>query len=444
MAAIHIETAETGPGHRQRHPDLTGEAESGRDPNLVAAIDEASAIRRTRDRFHSNVPVPDRMSGLLTGGSFVLTLVVWWLAVPPAVVPLGLLAACVVVHAVAASIEFEIGPGSAVPTTPVLFVSLFLLPPQLVPVVPLFGLIGAALIARLRDPERRERLSVLAGSAWHAMGPAAVFAVAGVPAGQAVVPVCAAALAAQFGCDTIASWVRNVYGLGVPSVKLFGALRFTFLADLTLAPIGVAAVLAAPNSVVSLLFLVGPFGLLYMLHHDRAHQIDRAVALSEAFTQTADRARRDVLTGLKNRLAWEEEVARHAEVPGPIGVVLADVDGLKATNDAFGHEAGDRLLVTIAQAISRATPPEGGAMAARLGGDEFGILLPGGLATRTAWIAQSLRETFDSASDAPGAPHASASVGCGVARSGAMLPFAFMEADRGVYEHKARRSVSRR
>jgi diguanylate cyclase (GGDEF)-like protein len=430
------------PGRDRRHaPGIAVE----RDPDLIEAISEAATIREARNRAHSERAVPDRMSGYLTGGSFALTLGAWLLIAPPASIPLGLLAACVAAHVAAASIEFEIGPGTALPTTPVLYVSLFLLPPQLVPVMALAGLIIAACSARLRDPDRRERLAVLAGSSWHAMGPALVFSIAGARGlDLESLGVYALALGAQFGCDAGASWVRNCYGLGLPTRKLAEALRFTFLADLMLAPIGVAAALAAPGSAGALLFLVGPVLLLAMLQLDRERHIDRAVVLSEAFTQSADRARRDVLTGLRNRLAWEEAIAHHSEKPAPVGVVLADVDGLKATNDALGHDAGDRLLVAIADAIREAAPAEGGAMAARLGGDEFGILLPGPLAGRTAVIAAALQNSLGGARRSPVGPPVGASIGFGLASSGAMLSFASVEADRGVYDAKARKDVGRR
>jgi diguanylate cyclase (GGDEF)-like protein len=385
------------------------------------------------------------MSGFLTGGTFVLALAAWLVAAPPAAIPLGLLVACVAAHAAAATVEFEIGPGTAVPTTPVLYVSLFLLPPQVVPVVPLAGLIIAAAVARWSDPDRRERLAVLAGSSWHAMGPAFVFWVAGVGGlDLRTVAVCTLALVAQFACDAAASWVRNCFGLGVPTRKLVGALRFTFLADILLAPIGIGAAFAAPHSAAALLFLVGPILLLAMLRSDRERQIDRAVVLSEAFTQSADRARRDVLTGLRNRLAWEEALADHSEKPVPVGVVLADVDGLKATNDALGHDAGDRLLVAIADAIGGETPNEGGAIAARLGGDEFGILLPGALAGRTASIAEALRLSLSGERTSVDGAAISASIGHGEARYGSTLSFAFIEADRGVYNDKAHRAAGRR
>jgi diguanylate cyclase (GGDEF)-like protein len=433
----------SGSRHRVRHDDSDGHVEIERDPHLIAAISEAVSIREARDRAHSPIPVPDRMSGLLTGGSFLAALAIWLLIAPPAI-PLGLLAACVAAHAAAASIEFEMGPGLALPTTPVLYVALFLLPPVLVPVTVLAGLGLAAVFGRLRDPNRHERPIVLAGSAWHSMGPAAVFALAGVtgPA-PAAVWVCAAALATQFACDGVASWVRNVYGLGVSTRELAGGLLFTFLADLALAPVGVAAAFAIPGSPAALLVLAGPMLLLGLRQRDREHQIDRAVVLSEAFAKSADRARRDVLTGLRNRLAWEEAVAVNAELPGPIGVVLADVDGLKATNDAFGHEAGDKLLVAIAGLIAAVTPAE--ALAARLGGDEFGILLPGSLADHAATIADELRRSIgDSGGGPPNGLRLSASVGYGTARSGALLAMGFMEADRRVYEDKARRSAGRR
>jgi hypothetical protein len=149
-------------GARDRRPAREVAVERASD--LLDAISEAATIRAARDRAHSERAVPDRMSGYLTGGSVVVALGAWLLAAPPAVIPLGLLVACVAAHAAAASIEFEIGPGTALPTTPVLWVSLFLLPPQLVPIVALAGLMIAAFVARLRDPDRRERLPVLVSS----------------------------------------------------------------------------------------------------------------------------------------------------------------------------------------------------------------------------------------------------------------------------------------
>jgi diguanylate cyclase (GGDEF)-like protein len=85
-------------------------------------------------------------------------------------------------------------------------------------------------------------------------------------------------------------------------------------------------------------------------------------------------ALRDSLTGLRNhrsfhedlRLAIAERRARH--------LLLVDLDGLKATNDACGHKAGDELLVKLAGTLD-AVATANGATAYRIGGDEFAMLV---------------------------------------------------------------------
>ena len=89
------------------------------------------------------------------GVDFAITLAVglmaWLLLTAPTTIPVATLITSVAAFTVASLIEFEIGPGSAVPTTPVMIVSLFLLPPALVPVAAVLGLFGSSLIQRLHD-----------------------------------------------------------------------------------------------------------------------------------------------------------------------------------------------------------------------------------------------------------------------------------------------------
>jgi len=83
----------------------------------------------------------------------------------------------------------------------------------------------------------------------------------------------------------------------------------------------------------------------------------------------------DQLTGLYNRRFFEEEKKR-LDTPRniPITLVLADVNGLKMTNDAFGHSVGDELLRKAAEVIKNELRADD--IIARIGGDEFCILLP--------------------------------------------------------------------
>ncbi|MHB1346013.1 MAG: histidine kinase N-terminal 7TM domain-containing protein [Candidatus Humimicrobiaceae bacterium] len=83
----------------------------------------------------------------------------------------------------------------------------------------------------------------------------------------------------------------------------------------------------------------------------------------------------DQLTGLYNRRFYEEELKRlDTKRNFPMTLVIADVNGLKLTNDAFGHLKGDRLLIKIGQAIKEECRSDD--IVARLGGDEFILLLP--------------------------------------------------------------------
>lgn len=83
----------------------------------------------------------------------------------------------------------------------------------------------------------------------------------------------------------------------------------------------------------------------------------------------------DPVTGLYNQTYMYEELNRlDVERNLPFSVIVGDVNGLKLTNDIFGHEAGDILLKKISQAIVRSCRADD--IIARVGGDEFTILLP--------------------------------------------------------------------
>ncbi len=65
-----------------------------------------------------------------------------------------------------------------------------------------------------------------------------------------------------------------------------------------------------------------------------------------------------------------------------ISVVFIDLDGFKDINDIYGHDVGDRLIVTIAQTLREKIPTDG--MLARMGGDEFAMTLSGPWSTEKA------------------------------------------------------------
>jgi diguanylate cyclase (GGDEF)-like protein len=97
-------------------------------------------------------------------------------------------------------------------------------------------------------------------------------------------------------------------------------------------------------------------------------QTDRLAALSQT----------DALTGLANRRALssllEKEIRRSVRYGTPASLLLIDVDGLKQVNDNQGHSAGDRVLRSVADAITEALRDTD--VGARWGGDEFAIIAP--------------------------------------------------------------------
>lgn len=106
----------------------------------------------------------------------------------------------------------------------------------------------------------------------------------------------------------------------------------------------------------------------------RSHQI--VVRLAESAQKARQAAGRDVLSGLPNRLLFNEFV--DAEIAGcrrkgrQFAIFYIDLDHFKETNDSFGHEVGDLMIVAIADRVSRIL--RGSDHIARIGGDEFAIL----------------------------------------------------------------------
>ena len=112
----------------------------------------------------------------------------------------------------------------------------------------------------------------------------------------------------------------------------------------------------------------------------------------------ADLARSDALTGLRNRLAFDEaireECARAHRFGSALTLVYIDLDHFKDVNDACGHDCGDRVLRQLADAIVlsvRRHVDRG----FRIGGDEFALLLPGVRHPQAAVVLARIRHQVE-------------------------------------------------
>jgi diguanylate cyclase (GGDEF)-like protein len=82
----------------------------------------------------------------------------------------------------------------------------------------------------------------------------------------------------------------------------------------------------------------------------------------------------DALTGLSNRSRFDEMLRERIVAKSPFGLLLVDIDHLKAVNDTMGHLAGDHLIKSLANLIGS---DETGTFSYRLGGDEFALIIDG-------------------------------------------------------------------
>jgi two-component system, cell cycle response regulator len=108
---------------------------------------------------------------------------------------------------------------------------------------------------------------------------------------------------------------------------------------------------------------------------ENAHDVEEAGRREAAMRELAET---DPLTGLYNRRALDEKLQQEIERAARYGTVLTcvmiDIDHFKATNDAHGHQTGDRVLVQFADLLRREQRAVD--VVARYGGEEFVVLLP--------------------------------------------------------------------
>jgi len=146
----------------------------------------------------------------------------------------------------------------------------------------------------------------------------------------------------------------------------------------------------------------------------------------------------DPLTGLRNRLSFETELERlERSFHYPVSIVMIDLDGLKMTNDARGHAAGDGLLRRTADILTSSFRGED--VVARVGGDEFSVLLPSTSAQAAETALARVKGQLEADNDRhPEAP-LRVSIGVATADSPQSLDEVWKAADTLMYAQKTGR-----
>jgi diguanylate cyclase (GGDEF)-like protein len=399
---------------------------------LVPKPADEALLGEARSRARTRLGGRERWMSLASGGGFLAaavamaTLLHWQQPLRPATAVL-----LVLMLALASRTEFEIGTGSAVPTQLVLVPMLLLLPAPVVPLCVAGGYVLGGLVDSAKGRRHPQRLAVLLGSCWHVVGPALLLALFAGPVGWSRWPLYLGALGAQLAFDFASSAGREWIAFGISPRKLVPFFGWVYAVDVLLAPVGLLAALESRTMRYAFLLALAPVGLLALLAHERRSRIQRAQAFQHAYDGAYLEARRDALTGLGNRLAWEEATA---EAATPASVIVLDVDCLKLANDSRGHAFGDEVLRRIAAVVRGSVREQD--LVARVGGDEIAVLLANADEERCAEATARLRNAFAAAAPLEGFP---LSVGLGWATTGPGLTLAEAQrlADARLYAEKA-------
>lgn len=117
--------------------------------------------------------------------------------------------------------------------------------------------------------------------------------------------------------------------------------------------------------------------------------------LQQANKELEQKATRDAVTGLFNRRHFDEKLDENFLTAGPdkpLSLVFIDLDHFKSVNDTHGHDAGDAVLVAIAETVAKTVEGKGDAF--RYGGDEFLMLSAGMTRNDAAVLAEQLRQNI--------------------------------------------------
>lgn len=174
---------------------------------------------------------------------------------------------------------------------------------------------------------------------------------------------------------------------------------------------------------------------------ERLHEMETESAqLRDRVTQERQHALTDTLTGIPNRLAYQEriaqEYARWKRFTTPLALLIWDVDRFKQINDQYGHKAGDKVLKVIANTLAdniRETD-----FLARYGGEEFVLLMTGTTQPAIQEVADKLRYAIEHCGFHYRGENVPITISCGIAefRAGDSIESAFERADRALYRAK--------
>jgi diguanylate cyclase (GGDEF)-like protein len=178
---------------------------------------------------------------------------------------------------------------------------------------------------------------------------------------------------------------------------------------------------------------------LLVVLSERVRSDNEYIASSLGVLRQAERnAHTDALTGLGNRhwmrTMFEREVTRTMHANKALCLMMIDVDNFKLFNDRYGHVAGDRVLVAVAEALREYLRPTD--LVARFGGDEFAVLLPDLQLKQARQTAERIRQQVAGLSPSSLATAVTISIGLASRTTDDDVATLVQRADEAMYDAK--------
>jgi diguanylate cyclase len=174
---------------------------------------------------------------------------------------------------------------------------------------------------------------------------------------------------------------------------------------------------------------------------ERLHDMEAESAqLRERIVTEHRQALTDALTGIPNRLAYQEriaqEFARWKRFDTPLVLLVWDVDRFKQINDQYGHKAGDKVLKVIAGVLAEQIRETD--FLARYGGEEFVLIMTGTTQPAIQDVAEKLRHAVEHCGFHYRGESVPITISCGIAEfhGGDSIEGVFERADRALYRAK--------
>jgi signal transduction histidine kinase/CheY-like chemotaxis protein len=251
--------------------------------------EEQAAIAETLRRPRSAMTPHERVAEALGCVGFVGAAAALWIAQPPHGFTALPAVVCFVVLVIASRIQIDTPFGFTVPTQLAFVPLLFALPLALVPIAVLLAMAVSRVPEIVRGELRAGRLLQAFGNSWFALGPVAVFEIAGVGPREAGAALLLAALAAQFVVDFGGFALRLSVARG-PTIAAQLRGTWIYVVDAALSAIGLLVAGEIQGHPIAAVAPLPLLGLIWLFARERRQRLESLIELNDAYRHARDEA----------------------------------------------------------------------------------------------------------------------------------------------------------